>query len=93
MIEPITRRWIATHFPGIFSDIISGNHYGATGKKLSKPDMCTQIGAIMLIDDSIHYASEVAAVLPQVRLHAHASSAASPTVHHMDVCYIDCTCA
>jgi hypothetical protein len=28
--------------------------------------MCQQIGAILLIDDSVHYALEVAAVLPQV---------------------------
>ena len=37
-----------------------GNHYGESGEKLSKPDMCKKIGAKILIDDSLLYAQECA---------------------------------
>jgi uncharacterized HAD superfamily protein len=37
-----------------------GNHYGTEGVKRSKPDMCKDIGAVLLIDDSLDYASQCA---------------------------------
>mmetsp|Transcript_42711 Transcript_42711/g.71054 ORF Transcript_42711/g.71054 Transcript_42711/m.71054 type:complete len:221 (+) Transcript_42711:78-740(+) len=60
IIEDMTRQWIDRHYPGIFSAILFGNHYGFTGTKRSKPDMCADIGAIMLIDDSLLYAKQCA---------------------------------
>lgn len=36
--------------------VICSNHYGLTGTKRSKTDMCKEIGAKLLIDDSLKYA-------------------------------------
>ena len=48
--------WLQKHFPSIFCDVRFGNHWGLSGKKISKPDMCKDIGAKMIIDDNIKYA-------------------------------------
>ena len=60
-IEPQTRRFVNDHFPETFAAIHFGNHFGKSGAKVSKPDMCARIGAVALIDDSIDYAKECAA--------------------------------
>lgn len=60
-IERQTRLWLQRNFPGLFSDILFGNHYGLTGKKRSKPELCRSVGAQLLIDDNISYARECAA--------------------------------
>jgi uncharacterized HAD superfamily protein len=57
--EP-TIRWVDAHFPGIFSNIHFGNHYSTEGKKRSKSEMCLEIGAVALIDDSFSYAKDCA---------------------------------
>ena len=44
-----------------------GNHFGK-GKKISKPDMCLQIGAVMLIDDSLKYTTQCSKVMDHVIL-------------------------
>ncbi|CAM9707348.1 unnamed protein product [Discosporangium mesarthrocarpum] len=54
-LEEVTRAWISKHFPEIFVDVHLGNHYGESGEKISKPDLCKKIQAEMLIDDSLRY--------------------------------------
>lgn len=39
-----------------------GNHYGLSGQKLSKPEMCRTLGACMLIDDNLSYAMQCSAL-------------------------------
>lgn len=55
----LTEKWIATHYPGIFSQLHFGNHYGLTGVKRDKSAMCKEVGAALLIDDSLKYARDV----------------------------------
>eukprot|EP00049_Salpingoeca_infusionum_P000996 m.44117 g.44117 ORF g.44117 m.44117 type:complete len:233 (+) comp10819_c1_seq1:38-736(+) len=55
-----THRWVETHFPNVFKSILFGNHWGVNGEKRSKPEMCAEIGAEVLIDDALHYARECA---------------------------------
>lgn len=31
-VEDATRSWLSRHYPGIFEDILFGNHYGVEGK-------------------------------------------------------------
>lgn len=59
-IEAKTRKWIDTHFPNLFTELHFGNHFGKSGTKVSKPEMCAKIGAVALIDDSIDYARQCA---------------------------------
>jgi len=58
-LEGATRNWVSAHFPNVFTDVKLGNHYG-TGHKISKPEMCKQIGCRVIIDDSLKYAVECA---------------------------------
>ena len=65
-IEQQTRAFVAKHFPGTFTELHFGNHFGKPDKhgkvaKVSKPEMCARIGAVALIDDSIDYARQCAA--------------------------------
>jgi len=53
-----TRRWLQTHYPGLFCDIVFGNHWAFNGKKFTKPELCEKVGASALIDDSLSYATE-----------------------------------
>jgi hypothetical protein len=55
-IQDATLEWIETHFPGVFSMIHFGNHYSREGKVRSKAEICKDIGAVLLIDDSLQYA-------------------------------------
>lgn len=66
VIADRTRAWLDVHFHGIFDDVLFGNHYGVTGKKTPKSELCAQIGAHVLIDDSLSYALEAASVVPTV---------------------------
>jgi len=50
-LEPATRQWVEKFYPGVFTSLTFGNHYGLEGKKKSKPQMCKDIGAVCLIDD------------------------------------------
>jgi uncharacterized HAD superfamily protein len=58
-LEPLTKKFLDTCYPGIFSRALFGNHFGA-GKKISKPDMCKEVNAILLIDDQFDYANQCA---------------------------------
>ena len=62
-IREQTRTFCAKEFPGVFTDLHFGNHFGKSKNgekvaKVSKPDMCKKIGAVALIDDSKDYARQ-----------------------------------
>lgn len=67
-IEPHTRAWIAQHYPDLFTSLLFGNHYGRTGAARSKADMCREVGASVLIDDSAEHARSVSGVVEWVVL-------------------------
>lgn len=58
-VEDLTRAWIAQYFPNTFTEIHFGNHYSRSGKSRTKAEMCKEIGATLLIDDSLVYATQV----------------------------------
>lgn len=60
-IESATRSWLSLHFPpGTFSAVEFGNHWGRSGRKTTKAELCQKLEASLLIDDSLIYATEVA---------------------------------
>jgi len=59
-LKDVTTSWVDTHYPGMFSNIHFGNHYSTEGKKRSKSEMCLEINAVALIDDSFAYAKDCA---------------------------------
>lgn len=77
-----TQRWIEEHFAGVFEDMLFGNHYGRSGVKRTKLDMCLEVGAIALVDDSTAYALQCAAEL-RVR---HACRVVLQAHHHCHAC-------
>lgn len=40
VLEGRTRAWLARHFPGVFDDVVFGNHYGKDGPKLCVCVVC-----------------------------------------------------
>lgn len=61
IIEEETRAWLRNHFAlDTFSHIAFGNHWGRQGRKIRKVDLCRELGAELLIDDSTAYVNEVA---------------------------------
>jgi hypothetical protein len=70
VIAEQTAAWIAEHFEGVFAGVKMGNHYDLASPdpdevtndvvKRSKPQMCADIGACVLIDDSAKYACQCA---------------------------------
>jgi predicted amidohydrolase len=63
-LQSSTLAWLDSHFAGIFDhqNVHFGNHYTNDGSKSrSKAEMCTEIGAICLVDDSQNYANQCAA--------------------------------
>jgi arsenate reductase len=67
-LAQITKIWLDAHYAHIFSDMRLGNHYGTTGAKKSKSELCRELRAVMLIDDSLAYCLECSAVLRHVVL-------------------------
>mmetsp|Transcript_5109 Transcript_5109/g.8925 ORF Transcript_5109/g.8925 Transcript_5109/m.8925 type:complete len:230 (+) Transcript_5109:316-1005(+) len=61
IVEEETRKWLTKFYPGLFSDVLFGNHWGVQGRKVSKSELCRIINAVALIDDSLDYARECAA--------------------------------
>lgn len=55
-IQKITEEWINKHFTGVFKEVHFGNHYSTSGVVRSKSEICKEIGACMLVDDSVRYA-------------------------------------
>lgn len=66
-IERQTLAWLQRHYPGLFCGVLFGNHYGTSGAKRSKEDMCAEVGADMLVDDNIRYITGCAAARPGMR--------------------------
>ena len=60
VIQDMTRKWIETHYPGIFSEIYFCNHFAKDGTSISKSKMASRVGADMLIDDNPGYAIDCA---------------------------------
>lgn len=61
VIKDATHDWLERNFPdGIFDEVVFGNHWGKNGVKTSKLDLCKELNASVLIDDSLIYATEVA---------------------------------
>ena len=67
-IEQQTRAWVERHYPGIFCQIVFGNHWGVSGAKRSKADLCREVGARILIDDAVDYALQCSGSLEAVLL-------------------------
>lgn len=60
-LEVITRRWLDDNFPaGTFSRVAFGNHWGNTGRKISKPELCKELNASHIIDDAVLYCRQCA---------------------------------
>mmetsp|Transcript_31332 Transcript_31332/g.43457 ORF Transcript_31332/g.43457 Transcript_31332/m.43457 type:complete len:221 (+) Transcript_31332:98-760(+) len=76
IIQDATWKWIEMHFPGIFEDILFGNHWTKDSPdptkmdatKRTKLEMCQAVGAIAIIDDSLLYAQQCASELEKVVL-------------------------
>eukprot|EP00040_Diaphanoeca_grandis_P034144 m.210471 g.210471 ORF g.210471 m.210471 type:complete len:219 (-) comp33078_c0_seq3:213-869(-) len=78
VIREETVAWVNLHYPNIFAAIENGNHYDLRCPnpdetndhvtKRSKPDMCADVGAIALIDDSTKYAHQCCNTLQKVIL-------------------------
>lgn len=60
ILEEHTRDWVEANFPNIFKKLHFGNHHGTQGEVRSKPDLCRAIGAVMMIDDNVRYATQCA---------------------------------
>lgn len=60
VIEEETKRWLDAHYPGLFDGVRFGNHYANQGNPISKPELCRQIGASVIIDDCLEYAQQCA---------------------------------
>lgn len=57
-LEERTRQWLIYHFPDTFHDIIlAGNHYTGLDFR-TKIEVCRELGAVCLIDDSLRYVTE-----------------------------------
>ena len=60
-IQDATRKWLNRHFPSdLFREVAFGNHWGLEGRKIRKVDLCRELQASVLIDDSLTYVREVA---------------------------------
>ena len=62
ILEP-TRAWVETHFPEMFEDIHLCNHFLTPEEEgiytpKDKSDVCLEIGASILVDDSLHWAQD-----------------------------------
>lgn len=56
-----TRRWVDANYPGLFAELHFGNHFSKDGVQKSKPELCSAIGAVLIIDDNMRYATQCAA--------------------------------
>jgi hypothetical protein len=60
-LQEITKQWIDAHFPSVFEGVHFGNHYASDGSpSRSKAEICKELGAVALIDDSRHHAVSAA---------------------------------
>ena len=61
-----TRRWLDAHFPDTFAQVVFGNHWGQSGVKRSKAELCAELHARVLIDDLVDYAHQCSHVVERV---------------------------
>mmetsp|Transcript_19883 Transcript_19883/g.48242 ORF Transcript_19883/g.48242 Transcript_19883/m.48242 type:complete len:242 (-) Transcript_19883:384-1109(-) len=56
-IQEESMRWLDRHFPGVFEDVLFGNHFSINGheEKRTKREMCEEVNAIALVDDAPSY--------------------------------------
>lgn len=59
-LETVTRAWIESYFPGVFAGVHVANHaqWALSGKTRTKVEICQELEAELLIEDSILYAKE-----------------------------------
>jgi len=69
IIQQPTLRWISQHFPETFSEVHFGNHWALSGTSRKKSEICSEIGATVLIDDNPRYAEDCAKAGMQVLLY------------------------
>lgn len=55
-----TLTWVEQHFPGVFDGIHFAQIWEEEGSKITKADLCRQVGAEYLIDDSLEHCFLVA---------------------------------
>jgi len=60
-LRPQTEEWLNVNYNGRFSGVYFGNEYGGSRKAVSKAEICSDIGAELLIDDQIEHAEDCAA--------------------------------
>ncbi|PJA49087.1 MAG: hypothetical protein CO170_00600 [candidate division SR1 bacterium CG_4_9_14_3_um_filter_40_9] len=56
--KDMTWKWVNRHFTGIFDDMVFANHL--TKNAVSKVDLCKNLGIQIMIEDNLHYATELA---------------------------------
>lgn len=61
-LREITDKWLALHFPGMFESVHFTNHFhpGEGVKRVSKAEICDELGIKIFIDDHIENAKNVA---------------------------------
>ena len=57
-----TKQWLGHHFPDIFGDIVMIGYAPAMEQPVTKAEVCEQLGAIALIDDSVSHVTECAEI-------------------------------
>jgi 5'(3')-deoxyribonucleotidase len=55
-VEHQTRAWLQHFFPNIFTEVHFGNHYSTVVKSRTKAEICKEINAVLLVDDSLSHA-------------------------------------
>lgn len=68
IIEAATREWVEAHFGELFQAVHFTAHYSLEGRRRTKADLCVEIGARYLIDDTPHHALAAAEVGVRVLL-------------------------
>lgn len=59
-VEDITLQWLSKHLPDLFGDVVFSNFYGSDDVKRDKGEICTDLGASILIDDHLGHAKNAA---------------------------------
>jgi len=59
-LEPVTSAWVGKYFPGVFTGLHIANHaqWAISGKTRTKVEICRELEATLLIEDSLLYARE-----------------------------------
>lgn len=60
--ESQTKQWLEKHFPTVFQKVVLIGCASAMEQHITKAQICQEIGAIALIDDSVSHVTECAAV-------------------------------